>query len=373
MAIFPLLVLHFIIGLFSASMMVLAGSFLIRSFAKNKIQATFIFAGSLILGGVWAICSTIYPAMVTAESANIVYIVGVVASYLMMALIFIFIEMIKHDKVRPLPTFIYGGLFGAISFLLIAQVGPPIGFDMPIKAEFGYYAAAQVPFLILQLLFLLTVAIAFTRTVISMVRVADDPKRRLQTISLLVGSSVGFYGAILALVVVEIVFVPSLVLLVTAIGLSLVAMSFGRDPDIAYLLPYDVSILVVLGSSGTPLYTHRFTQIQLNEILFSGAISAISSLMKESLETRESIKLVEMESRSLVINIRKHVTAFVITNKSGAVLQTGLAGFLDAFALKFKDVLVPGEYPQQEAFASADELVIRYLGFLRGSTRQIRK
>jgi hypothetical protein len=363
--------LHFIIGSLSSAMMALMGFFLLRSYAKIRMRASLFVAIGTIGGAIWALCSTIYPSVPDVDTASTIYIIGVLASYVMINLIFVFTELIKMDKVRPSRGFFNGALTGAITFLLLMRIAPPVGFGMPFVSGFGYYAAAQLPFLVLQLVLILNVAFGFTATALQMRRSADTQKRRRQTLTLLVGSSIAFYGAIVALVLVEIIFIPSLVLLVTAIGISLVALSFGRDPEVAYFLPYDVSILVVLGESGMPLFTHRFSKIEINEVMFSGAISAISSLMKESLKSREAIKLVQMESHSLVLDLRANISAFVMTNRGGAVLQAGLSAFLTAFSNQFREQLTTQQTHDLNVFAPASELVYKYLGFLRGcSTSQ---
>lgn len=362
------LILHFGIGFTSTAIMLIAGFFLLRSYAKIKMKASLFLAFSTIAGGVWAFGSTIYPAMPTSSFASTIYIIAVIASYVMFSLIFVFVEYVKGDKIGSFRMYINGALFGAITFLLIARIGAPIGFDMPLRADFGFYAAAQVPFLILQLVFFLHVGIEFTKMGLEMLRYADTKKRKRQTVILLIGSTIAFYGSLAALIMVEIIFIPSIVLLVAAIGVSLLAISFGMDPKVAYFLPYDVSILVVLDESGKPLFTYRFSGIEMDEILFSGAISAITSLMKESLKTKESIKLVEMESRRLVLDLRERVSAFVITNRSGQVLQAGLSAFMDAFQEEFKTQLEKEEICDISEFYGSKMLVQQYLGFLQGSS-----
>ncbi len=357
---------HFIIGFLSSAMMALAGYFLLRSYARIRMKASLFLALGIISGTIWAICSTVYPSMLDVDLATLLYIIGVIASYSMVSLVFVFVELINRDNVRSSQSYFNGALVGAIVFLLVMRLGPPLGFEMPFVTGFGYYARAQLPFLIIQLLVILNVAFGFTTTVLQMRRAADTTNRHRQTQTLLVGSSIAFYGAIIALVLVEVVFIPSTVLLVTAIGFSIVAISFGRDPEVAYFLPYDVSILVVLSDSGIPLFTHRFSKIELNEVMFSGAISAISLLMKESLKSREAIKMIQMENHSLVLDLRANIGAFVITNRGGPVLQTGVSAFLTAFSDRFSEKLQSHQINDLNVFIPADELVRKYLGFLRG-------
>ncbi len=358
--------IHFIIGFLSSAMMALSAFFLFRSYTRIRMKASLILALGVVNMTIWAVCSTIYPSIPDVYIASLLYIIAVIASYATISLVFVFGELIKQDKVRPLRSYINGALVGAIVFLLVMRLGPPLGFEIPFVTGFGYYAAAQLPFLVIQLLLILNVAFGFTATTLQMKRAADTTRRRRQTVTLLVGSSIAFYGAIVALVVVEIIFVPSTVLLVTAIGFSMMAISFGRDPEVAYFLPYDVSILVVLGESGMPLFTHHFSKIELNEIMFSGAISAISLLMKESLKSREAIKMIQMESRTLVMDLRSNIGAFVITNRGGPILQAGVSAFLTAFSDQFSNKFIGQQVIDLNVFAPAVDLVRKYLGFLRG-------
>ncbi|MHA1684856.1 MAG: hypothetical protein ACTSYD_00460 [Candidatus Heimdallarchaeaceae archaeon] len=365
-----LLSIHLIIGSFSSLFIIFVSILLFRSYSRIKIQSTGVFALGTIFLAVWAIMSTFYPIASTKNIADIMYIIGVIASYLGMFSIFLFLELIRSESINPIRLFVLSAFFGAICFLLINKIPEPIGFSMPLKKDFGYYAAAQLPFLVVQVGFILTVAVEFTITTIEMIKKSDIHKRRTQSIILLIGSSVAFYGAMVALVVVELIFVPSLVLLMTAIGFFITAFSFLMDPYVAYFLPYDVSLLVVVNRAGIPVFSHHFSEIEIDEELFSGAVKAITTLMQETLKTEEGVQFVRIGNVKLVIELKEQISAFVITNRESGVLKEALASFLERFVAEYKQKTALKEgFVVAEEFRKADELVRQYLGFLRGSSR----
>lgn len=361
--------LHLTIGSFSSLFILFVSALLFRSYFKVKIQSTLIFAIGTIFIAIWAVMSTFYPIAASENIADIMYIIGVISSYIGLGSIFIFLELIRAEEINVFRLFLLSAFFGAIAFLLINRIPEPFGFEMPYRENFGYYAAAQLPFLVVQLAFILTVAIEFTLTTVEMIKKSDMSKRRRQSIILLIGSSIAFYGAIVALVIVELVFVPSLVLLVTAVGFFITAFSFLMDPYVAYFLPYDVSLLVVVNRAGIPIFSHHFSQIEIDEELFSGAVKAITTLMQETLKTKEGVEFVKIGNVRLVIELKEQTSAFLITNKESPVLQQALAMFLEQFILKYKNT----EHSLQEGFVVADNfvqaegLVRQYLGFLKGS------
>ncbi len=286
------LLIHFIIGRFASFGMLYSAGILIRSYLRNRLQISIYLALANIFLAIWAINSTIYPSVQDIDLACNIYEIGVISSYLGIYSVFVFVERAKKGSVSVTKSLIYGMLLGAIAFLLLARVPPPNGYIMNSIPDFGYYAAAQVPFLILQLVFMLSVAIMFTHMVYEILKHAGEQHRK-QAILLLIGSIIAFYGAIIAIVLVEMFFVPSMILLVVAIGIFIIAIAFTKDPRIAYKLPYDVTLLGILDQSGVPIYTHKFKDVDINESVFTGALSTITTLMKHALGTKESIDLVE--------------------------------------------------------------------------------
>jgi len=317
--------------------------------------------------------STFYPIAPSESIADILYIIGVISSYIGIFGIFLFVEIIRSEEINALRLFFLSALFGAINFLLINKIPAPIGFAMPLKENFGFYAKAQTPFLVVQVAFILTVAVEFTLTTIEMLRKSDTKKRHNQSLILLIGSSVAFYGAMVALVVVELVFVPSLVLLMTAIGFFITAFSFLMDPYVAYFLPYDVSLLVVVNRAGVPIYSHRFTEIEIDEELFSGAVKAITTLMQETLKTKEGVQFVRIGSFKLVIELKEQISAFMITNRESKILKQALASFLERFIQEFKSKKpsMDDGFVVSSDFQEAEKLVQHHLGFLKGSSKTI--
>jgi len=354
------LLIHFIIGGFASLGMLYSAGILLKSYMGNKLRISIYLAIANISLAVWAVHSTLYPSVSDLDTACIMYEIGVIASYFGMFMVFVFVERAKKGSVSVSKSFVYGTLFGAISFLLLARVPPPNGFAMNTIPDFGYYAAAQVPFIILQLIFMLSVAIQFTKMTYEMFR-HSDVKNKQQPLLLLIGSFIAFYGAMIAIVMVEIFFVPSMILLVVAIGVFIIAISFTKDPRVAYILPYDVVLLGILDETGVPIYTHKFMSVDINESVFTGALSAITTLMKHALGTKESIDLVEAGEYKIILELREKIGGYIITNRGGKILRDGLTNILDNI-----EKIITEEKDEKTFENETNALVKKYLGFLRG-------
>ena len=352
------LILHFIIGGFAALAMIYSVAILLKSYRNTKLRITNYLALAIVFLAIWAINSTIYPALTDFDMVCNIYEAGVISSYLAMFTIFIFVERATKGSVNYKMSFCYGILFGGISYLLILRVPPPLGYGMNYIPDFGYYGSAQIPFIILQLLFVLSVGILFTKMSYDILKHTEESKRQ-QAWLLLIGSAIAFYGGIIAIIMVEILFVPSMILLVIAIGIIIIAISFTKDPRVAYMLPYDVVLLGVLNESGVPIYTHKFKNVDIDESIFSGALSAIATLMKHALGTKESIDLVETGRYKIILELREKLGGYVIANQGSKILREGLTNLLNALEDK-----IDSEKEQFETVAANN--IKRYFGFLKG-------
>ena len=69
------------------------------------------------------------------------------------------------------------------------------------------------------------------------------------------GVVTGVFGNIIASIIRLIINFPALMLLVGAAGMFLAGMAFVKDPDVAFVLPFEVQNLMVINYSGISLYS----------------------------------------------------------------------------------------------------------------------
>ncbi|MCE7734144.1 MAG: hypothetical protein GPJ54_04640 [Candidatus Heimdallarchaeota archaeon] len=99
--------------------------------------------------------------------------------------------------------------------------------------------------------------------------------------------------------------------------------------------------LMVVKAGGTPLISYEFeelpenTQLKLNEILFTGAITAVSNLMQEVME--KAIQTIRFEGGVLMIHNEKKLQFILFAKEEEEVLFKYLKKFANDFCAIFRD------------------------------------
>ena len=99
--------------------------------------------------------------------------------------------------------------------------------------------------------------------------------------------------------------------------------------------------LMVVKEGGTPLISYEFeelpenTQLKLNEILFTGAITAVSNLMQEVME--KAIQTIRFEGGVLMIHNEKRLQFILFAKEEDEVLFKYLKKFANDFCAIFRN------------------------------------
>ncbi|HEY0087234.1 MAG TPA: hypothetical protein VGB37_00225 [Candidatus Lokiarchaeia archaeon] len=303
-------------------------------YRKDKILATLIFNLFFINILIWAICATFYPFMPTKGLAVLFYCIGVFCSYVGFFNLFLFSNLVRSGSISLKLAIFFSFLLGIILMLLIS--GENLFYEMNFYKNFGFYGKALFIFLIIQFTFILTVGILFINACFQMVRKSKIKKQKFQTKLIFIGSLIGIPGAIVSIVLVEVIFIPSLVLLICSIGLLVFAFGYLQNTQLAYLVPFQCYRIIILKKSGLNCYAKNFEEEQkIDDILISGAISAISSIMESALGFKSELKEIKLMNAVIILDLREDFSGILIANRFSVVLKNALKSFGDQFQEKY--------------------------------------
>ncbi len=358
-----LTITHLVIGNLAIVILVVLSIAVFSKRRKDKILATLMFGLFFISILFWAICSTYYPFLPTQRLAVIVYCTGVFCSYIGFFSLFLFSNLVRTGSINLKLTFYFSFMLGIILMLLIA--GEHLFYEMVFYENFGFYGQAFLFFLIVQFAFILPVGILFIIACYQMVRKSKMKEQKAQTRLTFIGSFIGIPGAIVALVLVEVIFIPSLVLLVASIGLLIFALGYLQNTQLAYLVPYQCYKLIVLKVSGVNCYTKDFEERQIDDLLVSGAISAIASIMESALGFKSELKEITLLNAVMILDLRKEFSGILIANKFSTVLKDALKSFNDQFKEKYFPLIKSSDVCfDDEAQEDIDKLVKNIFSFV---------
>lgn len=327
-------IIHLIIGNIAIVILMVLSVTVFSKYRKDKILATLIFNLFFINILIWAVCSTYYPFMPNQRLAVMFYSIGVIFSYIGFFSLFLFSNLVRTGSINLKLAIYFSFLLGIILMLLIT--GENIFYEMIFYKNFGFYGKAFLFFIIIQFAFILPVGILFINACYQMVRKSKIKKQRFQTKLIFTGSLIGIPGAIVALALVEIIFIPSLVLLISSIGLLIFAIGYLQNTQLAYLVPYQCYRIIILKKSGINCYAKNFEAEQnINDILISGAISAISSIMESALGFKSELKEIRLLNAVMILDLREEFSGILIANRFSAVLKDALKSFGDQFQHNF--------------------------------------
>jgi hypothetical protein len=131
-------------------------------------------------------------------------------------------------------------------------------------------------------------------------------------------------------------------ILLMALGGLLIVLPFSYQPQLLYILPFKVVRLSVINENGLPLFIHSWKKDRdrADEVLFSGMMLGISTILNESLKTGNVREIVLAESKLLIITDDKYSVIFVLQcTRSSKSLHDALSLFADEFIETFEKYL----------------------------------
>ncbi|MCF2140950.1 MAG: hypothetical protein K9W44_12910 [Candidatus Lokiarchaeota archaeon] len=179
-----------------------------------------------------------------------------------------------------------------------------------------------------RLAFILSAGYEFLRATLIMYKKIIKNQTRL----IFIGAIIAIPGTIVALVLVEIIFIPSLVLLVAAVGSFFVALAYSKNTEVSFIVPYECYRLIILDKNGIPAYSYDFIEgTDQLEVFISGALSAINTVMESAVGFKSKIKTIYLEKSVLIMDLQERFGAVLFANRSSVLLQNALKTFLSLF------------------------------------------
>ncbi len=116
---------------------------------------------------------------------------------------------------------------------------------------------------------------------------------------------------------------------VNAAGVIILILTYLSNIDYLYRLPVPIHQLILYNSAGLPVYSRRvktkgFEVLQVENTLFAGGMSAISSLMKEALGSSAILQHIDARHRHLFFQTRKTLTICAVADKGTKFLLQSL-------------------------------------------------
>ncbi len=117
--------------------------------------------------------------------------------------------------------------------------------------------------------------------------------------------------------------------LITFIGLALLVSIYIRKPDYLYRMPVPIHDVILYNAAGIAVYSRLvqnkgFESAKVPEHLMSMAVTAISTLLSESLQTDAQLELIESRNRTLLFETHETLTVLLICDRATYFVQRSL-------------------------------------------------
>nr|MDO8109085.1 hypothetical protein [Candidatus Sigynarchaeota archaeon] len=175
----------------------------------------------------------------------------------------------------------------------------------------------------------------------------------------------GFGNMVIAYSKLEYIF-PGATSLSSAIGYFIYAISFVREPRLAYILPFRVISLTVFETTGgIPVFSHTWKKTGefIDDSLFSGMLQGIGLVLDEMINAGD---LEEIKTSRAVLLIKKckthSIACVLVTTRYSRTLRLALHAFAEKFFAKYQQFVTKTIETSQ--FASASTLVDECFAFI---------
>lgn len=130
-------------------------------------------------------------------------------------------------------------------------------------------------------------------------------------------------------------------------GLFLFLLAYLTNVDYLYRLPNDVFLLLVLHNSGIAMHSVRFrtrAQVEIDEMLFSGMISAIKSVFNELFRFKPdlNIRTITSEGLYVLIDSGPKISTIVVSDQLSYFLDKSLKRYRREFEREFTEQIDSG-------------------------------
>jgi hypothetical protein len=139
-------------------------------------------------------------------------------------------------------------------------------------------------------------------------------------------------------------------------------LTYLANIDYLYRLPVPIHQILIFSDSGLPIYTRDvysqgIEQTKVEETLFAGVITAISSLIKESLGTDAKLQHINATGKQVFFNEKNNMTFVIITDEGTRMLKESLLLFSRLVYAKLSGNFMEEPIQQQNYIEPIDNLL----------------
>ncbi|HUT81719.1 MAG TPA: hypothetical protein VMZ29_11005 [Candidatus Bathyarchaeia archaeon] len=164
---------------------------------------------------------------------------------------------------------------------------------------------------------------------------------------------------------------------VKILGMLIFTLIYAIFPDFIYRLPVNVYFILIFSKIGLNIHIGRIqgTIIDSNtaeeeekkaisENLLSSLISAISSLLTESLGSKKDLKAIIAGDRSLILDNGEYATCAILSDNSTYFLEKSLNNLRKSIETRYKEILMKPVIIKED-FQDAGKLIRKSFPFLK--------
>lgn len=128
----------------------------------------------------------------------------------------------------------------------------------------------------------------------------------------------------------------SIIIFCQLIGVILISLPILSSRSTHFMQSRRISRIMVIADSGLPVFDFNLgVEREGTELLFSGAITAIQSVMREATGTSSELQAIVFGDLHILTEVREGFAANLLVERSSAILKDSLANFTEDFELLF--------------------------------------
>ncbi|MFX0063376.1 MAG: hypothetical protein ACFFC7_14465 [Candidatus Hermodarchaeota archaeon] len=255
--------------------------------------------------------------------------------FLSLYILIIFLDFFENDSISPRKTGIFSIIFGyLLCFPFVDYIYRTVDVVLTIElfasdpdflASLFLLNISRVIYLFALVFFSLVIPFVYIRTLGRMLTNFPSPERRRQIRFMQVGTILIFWGLL----------VPSFL---EIMGILIFAYGYLRPLGAPFLHPRRIDRLLVLNENGLPLFSLTFgTAPAIDEILLSGFLSAITSMIRGTADSQAIIHSIKLGDLELLMAREYSILSVLIVEKSSRYLTLSLSAFAKQFYTTFKE------------------------------------
>ena len=304
--------------------------------------------------------STIIPFF---NVGSVLFLIGQILDLASLLLLLVIFESFNENKVLSwqlllfaiMTSLIVGGLLSSPEIIITTEQG------------FTSYQFEQRTFNSMMVFaYGLFVTIWLLKTFVKMRRTATNSQQKsLVTwlvigifLSQIVGSFAPVTFELIPSSIIELRMIGSNLAIFKAIGMLIVGVIFYRVSKQPWLLQRQrVQLLLVYSKAGIPMYNKIFDEnmSEADVQLFTGAMTAISTIFNESTKSKDSIQSITFKGKEIRIIDRSHFITVLMADYHSQASESALENFVKDFESKFS-IEIPSLSGIQTPFTATDDI-----------------